>query len=68
LLGLTLATILHIEAVKHGFKGSKKKMLDILSGIRRCWIKDRNSNKASYVLEAMNDEQATLWNTLQTIK
>jgi transposase len=68
LLGLTLATILHKEATKHGFKGSRNKMLDTLSGIRRCWIKDRNSNKVSYVLEVMSDEQSSLWSIIQSIK
>ena len=67
LLGLTLATILHKEAVNRGYKGSRNKMLDTLSGIRRCWIKDRNSNKASYVLETMDEEQTSLWNIIQAI-
>ena len=67
LLGLTLATILHKEVAKHGFEGSRNKMLDILSGIRRCWIKDRNSNKASYVLEVMDEEQSSLWSIIQAI-
>ena len=52
LLGLTLATILHKEAIKHGYIGSRKQMLDILAGIRQCWIKDilaseNNCNKSS---------------------
>jgi transposase len=68
LLGLALATILHREAVMHGFNGSRNKMLDTLSGIRRCWIKDRNSNKASYVLEVMDDEQSSLWDIIRALK
>ena len=68
LLGLTLATILHKEAVRLGFKGSKTKMLDTLSGIRRCWIKDKNSNRATNVLEVMDDEQSALWNVILAIK
>lgn len=68
LLGLTLATILHKEAVNQGFAGSKTRMLDILSQIRRCWIKDRNSNKATYVTEVMTDEQSSLWSIIQNIK
>jgi len=68
LLGLTLATILHKEAVKQGYEGSRNKMLETLSGIRRCWIKDRNSNKASYVLEVMDEEQSSVWNIVQAIK
>ena len=68
LLGLTLATILHKEAVKQGYVGSRNKMLDSLSGIRRCWIKDSNSNKASYVLEVMDEEQTSIWNIINSIK
>ena len=67
LMGLTIATILHKEVQKHGFNGSRNKMLDILAGIRRCWIKDRNSNKAAYVMEVMNDEQSSLWDIVQSI-
>jgi transposase len=67
LLGLTLATILHKEAVKKGYKGSRNKLLDSLSGIRRCWIKDRNSNKVSYVLEVMNEEESSVWEIVQSI-
>ena len=67
LLGLTLATVLHKEVIERNFNCSKFQMLDLLSGIRRCWIKDNNSNKATNVLEAMDDTQASLWNIIQTI-
>ena len=67
LLGLTLATILHKEAIRQGYDGSRNNMLDTLSNIRRCWIKDRDSSKASYVLEAMDDEQESLWRIVQNI-
>jgi transposase len=67
LLGLTLATILHKEVSKCGFESSKFHLLDVLSSIRRCWIKDKNSNKATNVLEAMDDTQTTLWNIIQTL-
>ena len=68
LLGLTLATILHKEAKNRGFTGSRNKMLDILSGIRRCWIKDRDSNSATYVTEVMTEDELLLWNIIQDIK
>ena len=68
LLGLTLATILHKEAIRQGYEGSRNKLLDTLSGIRRCWIKDKNSNKASYVLEVMDEEQSSVWSIVQAIK
>jgi transposase len=67
LLGLTLATILHKEVSKRGFESSKFHLLDVLSSIRRCWIKDKNSNKATNVLEAMDNTQTTLWNIIQTL-
>ena len=68
LLGLTLATVLHKEVQNRGFVGSKNKMLDILASIRRCWIKDKDSNKVTYVTEVMNDEQTSLWSIIQSIK
>jgi transposase len=68
LLGLTLATILHKEALKHGYSGSRNALLDTLSEIRRCWIKDKNGNKASYVLEVMNEDQSLTWNIINSIK
>ena len=68
LLGLTLATILHKEATERGFRGSRNKILDILASIRRCWIKDKNSNKVANVLEVMNEEQSALWDIVQAIK
>ena len=67
LLGLTLATILHKEVSKRGFGSSKFHLLDVLSSIRRCWIKDQNSNKVTNVLEAMDNTQTTLWNIIQTL-
>jgi transposase len=67
LLGLTLATILYKEISKRGFTSSKFHLLDVLSSIRRCWIKDKNSNKATNVLEAMDNTQTTLWNIIQAL-
>jgi transposase len=67
LLGLTLATILHREVVAKGFDGSKFHMLDILNSIRRCWIKDKDSSKVVNVLEELDDNQAKLWNIIQSL-
>jgi transposase len=66
LLGLSLATILHREVEAKGFSISKYHMLDTLKSIRRCWIKDKDSNKAVNVLEEMDDFQAKLWNIIQS--
>ena len=67
LLGLMLATILHKEVISKGFAGSKFHNLDVLSGIRRCWIKDKNSTKVAYVLEDMDTTQTQLWNIIESI-
>jgi len=67
LLGLTLATILHMEVVNKGIEASKFQMLDILQSIRRCWLKDKDSSKVTNVLEEMDDTQAALWNVIQSI-
>ena len=67
LLGLMLATILHREVISKGFVGSKFHLLDVLSGIRRCWIKDRDSTKVTYVLEDMDVVQTQLWNIIKSI-
>jgi transposase len=67
LLGLMLATILHKEVICKGFVGSKFYILDILSDIRRCWIKDKNSTKATYVMEDMDTVQAQLWSAIESI-
>jgi len=67
LLGLTLATILHMEVVKKGIETSKFQMLDTLQSVRRCWLKDKDSSKVANVLEEMDDTQATLWKVIQSI-
>ena len=67
LLGLTLATILHMEVASKGLEFSKFQIIDILHAIRRCWIKDKDSNKATNVLEEMDDKQTVLWNIVQVI-
>ena len=67
LLGLTLATILHKKVSDNGLKISKFHLLDVLRSIRRCWIADKNSSKASNVLEDMDDCQKEVWNAIQGI-
>ena len=67
LLGLTLATILHKIIANSGVRISKSQLLDDLSAIRRCWIKNKGSNKAINVLEEMDDSQAKLWNVVLSI-
>ena len=67
LLGLTLATILQKNVSNAGVHISKNQLLDNLSGIRRCWIKNKDSNKASYVMEEMDDSQAKLWDIVLSI-
>jgi len=67
LLGLTLATILHYELSNRGFTASKFQLLDNLHSIRRCWIKDKDGNRATNVLESMNDSQTALWKIIQSL-
>ena len=67
LLGLTLATILHREVTTRGFECSKFELLDLLNSIRRCWIKDKDCNKVTNVLEALDDSQAKLWSIIQAL-
>ena len=67
LLGLTLATVLHQEITDRGFNASKYSILDILHSIRRCWLKDSDSNRVTKVLEVMDDTQSSLWNIVQSL-
>ena len=67
LLGLTLATILQREVVSKGVNYSKFHILDILNSIRRCWIKDKNSNKVVNVIEELDDIQTSLWNVIHSL-
>ena len=64
LLGLTLATILQKIVVNAGVHVSKTQLLDNLSNIRRCWIKNKGSNKAVNILEEMDDSHTKLWNII----
>ena len=76
LLGLTLATILHKEVLNYRHSGdfveisklTKLKLIDILSQIRRCWIRDNDGKKATYVLEEMTDLQSKLWQIINALK
>ena len=68
LLGLTLATLLYKEVVSSGVdKISKIQLLDYLSQIRKCWIKDNNGSNASYVLEEMSDTHIKIWDAVNSI-
>jgi transposase len=67
LLGLTLTTILQKEALKRGINMSKKQLLNKLSEIRRCWLKSKDNNQATNVLEEMDKEQSQLWDVIQSI-
>jgi transposase len=67
LLGLTLATILQKDVLKHGINVSRNQLLNKLSEIRRCWIKKKDSSKATNILEEMDEVQSQLWNIIQSI-
>jgi transposase len=67
LLGLTLATILHIEVTSKGLTIPKFQLLDVLSSIRRCWVKDKDSTKVINVMEEMDDTQKEIWDIIQAI-
>jgi len=68
LLGLTLATLLYKEVAAHGFNEmSKIQILNTLSQIRKCWIKDKNGNNATYIFEQMTTTQSRLWDIVNSI-
>jgi transposase len=67
LLGLILATILQKMVLGSGVNVSKSQLIDDLSSIRRCWIKNKGNNKVSNVLEEMDGSQAKLWNIVLSI-
>ena len=70
LLGLTLATVLYKEVLNYGYcELSKIQLIDTLSQIRRCWIrdKDKDSSKVTYVLEEMTNLQSKLWEIINVI-
>jgi len=69
LLGLTLATLLHKEVVDSGFDElSKIQLLDYLSQIRKCWIKDKDGSNATCIFEEMTETQVKIWDAVNTIK
>jgi len=67
LVGLTLTSILQKEIAKHGINISKDQLLDKLSGIRRCWVKKKDSSKVTNVFEEMDGFQTELWNIVQAL-
>jgi len=67
LLGLTLATILQKTVVNADGHISKNQLLEKLSGIRRCWIKTKDSNRVSSTLEEMDNFQNKLWNIILSL-
>ena len=69
LLGLTLATLLYKEIINNGLKEiSKIQLLDYLSQIRKCWIKNKDESNAAYVFEEMTDTQAKILDIVNTIR
>lgn len=73
LLGLTLATVLQKELQDKGIAVSKDKLIEMLSGIRECWISDNDYNmdskniKVSKKLEYMDEEQENMWKIIGSI-
>ena len=65
LLGLTLASILQKEIANRGINISKNQLIDKLSGIRRCWVKKKDSTAVKKVLEEMDEMQINLWDVVQ---
>jgi len=67
LLGLTLATLLKMELETRGIKHSKDKILNLLSGVRECWVTTELENaKKSFVrkMEKMDAEQLEIMNVI----
>ena len=67
LLGLTLSSVLEKELHGKGVSISKNRLMETLSLIRQCWIKDNTSNKITKVLEEMNELQARIWSIISTV-
>jgi transposase len=67
LLGLTITSILQKELHKCDIDISKNMLIETLSNIRQCWVKDKNSNKVSKVLEDMDELQTNLLNAVSSI-
>ena len=67
LLGLTLTSVLQKELSNNGISISKNRLLETLSLIRQCWVKDSFSNKVERVLEEMDATQSELWAVISNI-
>jgi len=67
LLGLTLATVLQKIVINQGICITKNQLMNKLSQIRRCWLKDKNSNKVTNIMEEMDEIQSRLWAIIQSI-
>jgi hypothetical protein len=55
------------EVIDKGFVGSKFSAIDILSSTRRCWLKDKDSTKVTFVMEEMDVVQSQLWNIIESL-
>ena len=67
LLGLTLTTALLKELQVKGIHVSKNKLMESLSQIRQCWVKDVNSNKVVKVLEEIDEQVSIIWNVINSL-
>ena len=67
LLGLTLSTVLQKELRIMGIDISKNKMMETLSLIRECWVKDTSSTRLVKVLEEMDESQVRIWSALSEL-
>ena len=67
LLGLILAAVLQKELKAKGVVISKDKLIESLSQIRQCWVKDNNSNTITKVLEDMDSELLNIWNIINQL-
>ena len=67
LLGLTLSSILQKELYNKGIDISKNRLMETLSQIRQCWVKDSVGNKVTKILEDMDDLQSDIWSVVKAI-
>ena len=70
LLGLTLTTLLKMELEACGNKHSKDKILDILSGVRECWVNTGLDGKNSVIrkIEEMDAEQSDMMALISSLR
>jgi len=64
LLGLTLTAVLQKELRMRGIELSKDELIEKLSLIRQCWIKEAGGNKIIKVLEEMDERQSKIWDII----